>query len=152
MNEDQSILYSDGKNVMVTSSELVVDGARYLLKSMKEVRLHFIRHYKFPPLTFILVGVISVIVGISGLMDNMRLEEIYIGNFLVTPDRLFIIVGTIVTLLGLLWLSILQNKYILVISTNDGGWNSIPLALGRQKNELNTIVKVISNAIDKFQN
>jgi len=153
MNEDQSVLYTDGKNVVVTSSELVVDSVRYLLKSIHNVRLHFIQHFKYPPLTFIIAGVILMIGGLSGLLNDIQLDEIYIGNFLITAQRLFIIVGSILVLLGLLWLSILQNKYVLVISTDDSEWNSIPIATGtgKRKDELSKIATVLSNAIDSFK-
>jgi hypothetical protein len=150
MKDDQYYLISCGKSVMVTSSEL---SARYLLKSINNVRLHFVRHYKYPPLTFIIAGIISVAVGFSGLLPDIRLEEVYIGNFLITTDRLFIIAGTVITFLGFLWLSILQNEYVILISTYDGEQIPKPIVIGtgRKKQELSRIVSVISNAIDRFK-
>jgi hypothetical protein len=147
MNEDDFLIWSDGKNIQVTSSEFIVDSARYLIKSIRNVRLHFVRHFKYPAFTILIAGIISMLAGLSGWIHNIRLEEIYIGNLLITTDRLFLIVGGILILLGLLWLSTLQNEYAVVISTDDGEWNPIS---GRKKDELWKIVSALKKAINSF--
>lgn len=144
MKEDELILYTDGKDVKVTSRELVVDSARYLLESINNVSLHFVKHYKYPPFTLIIFGILSLLTGVSGLLQNVQLEEMFIGNLLVTPDRLAVIIGSILCLLGLLWLSILHNEYVVIISTVDGLRSPIS---GRKKEEVNKIVSVLTSAI-----
>jgi len=147
MNDEESVIYTDGRHVKVTSRELVVDSARYLLNSINNVRLHFVKHFKYPPLTLIIAGIFLVIAGLSGLFQNIHLEEIYILDFLITSDSLFIIVGSLIAMLGLLWLFTLHNEYVLVISTEEGEYNPIS---GKKKDELNKIVAVLSNAIPGF--
>jgi len=148
MKEDELILYTDGKDVKVTSRELIVDSARYLLKSINNVSLHFVRHYKYPPFTLITLGVISILMGMTGWLQNIQLEEMYIGDFLITTDRMLVIVGSLLSLLGLLWLSILHNEYVVIISTKDGLLNPIS---GRKKEEVTRIVTVLTNAIHSFK-
>jgi len=148
MIDEELILYSNGKNVIVTSREFIVDSARYLLKSINNVSLHFVKHYKYPPLTFIIAGILSIITGVAGLFHNVQLEEMYIGNILITTDRLLIIIGGIILLLGLLWLSILHNEYVVIISTEDGVRNPIS---GRKKEEVVKIVAALTNAVNNFR-
>ena len=148
MNEDDFLIWSDGKNIKITSREFVVDSARYLIKSIRNVRLHFVKHFKYPAFTILLAGIISILTGLSGWMHNITIEEIYIGNLLITANRLFLIVGGILMLLGLLWLSILQNKYEVVISTDDGEWNPIS---GRKKDELSKIISALNKAMSSLR-
>jgi hypothetical protein len=144
MNEDNFLIWSDGKNIKITSSEFIVDSARYLIKSIRNVRLHFVRHFKYPAFTILIAGVICMIAGLSGWLDNIRLEELYIGNLLITANRLFFIVGGILAVLGMLWLSILQNEYVVIISMDDGEWNPVS---GKKRDELSKIVTALKKAI-----
>lgn len=148
MNENEIILYADGKDVKVTSREFIVDSARYLLKSINNVSLHFVKHYKYPPFTLIIIGILSVITGITSLFHNFHIEEMYIGNLLITTNRLLMIIGSILLLLGLLWLSILHNEYVVIISTEDGLRNPIS---GRKKDEVIKIVSALTNAINNIR-
>ena len=148
MKEKEIPIYTDGRHVIVTSRELIVDSATYLLNSISNVRLHFVRHFKYPPLTLIIAGILLLIAGVSGLFHNVRLEELYIMDILITSDRLFSIVGTILSLMGFLWLSILHNEYVLIISTEEGVF--YPLSR-RKKEELSKIVKVLTDAIHRFK-
>ena len=145
MNEEDFLIWSDGKNIKVTSKEFVVDSGRYLIKSIRSVRLHFVRHFKYPAFTILIAGIILMLGGLSGWLHNIPLEEIYIGNLLITANRLFLIVGAILSVLGLLWLSILQNEYAVVISTDDGERNPVS---GRKKDELGKIVTALKKAMN----
>jgi len=148
MKEEQVPIYSDGRQVIVTSRELIVDSARYLLNSIDNVRLHFVRHFKYPPLTLIIAGIFFIIAGMSGMFHNIHLEEFYIMDLLITSDRLFLMIGAVLSLMGLLWLSILKNEYVLIISTEEGIF--YPLSR-KKKEELSKIADVLTDAIHGFK-
>lgn len=144
MKEKEEVLFSDGRKVVVTTHELIVDHARYLLKGIEKVRVHFVRHFKFPPITILAAGVISVILGLSGAFTKVHFEELYIGDMLITPNVLAVIIGLTMVLLSMLWLSILHNEYVVVITTNDG--DKIPLT-SKRKAYIQPIVTALKSAL-----
>ena len=140
---DQPILFSDGRNVRVTDKELIVDSARYVLKSIARARIHFISHFKYPAYTIIAMGIAGIMMGAVKVFTNAAFEELYIGDFPITANRLSILIGAILFFLGAAWLYVLTDKYALVISTTDGERNPIS---SRRKKYIRQIVSAINSA------
>ena len=144
MKSETNVLFSDGRKVLITSQELIVDSARYLLKGIADVRLHFVRHYKYPPLTLLIAGIIALLSGLTGVFSNVKVEELYLGDFLVTANGLAIVIGGALVLMSLIWLSVLHDEYVMVITTEEGNRN--PLS-SRRKAYIHRIVSALKDAI-----
>ena len=139
------IIYSH-KNITVTTSAFIVDSARYLIDGIESVRMHFVRHYKYPPYTILLIGLAGIIAGVAGLFSQIQLEELYIGDLLITANRLSVIIGFVLGGLGLAWLAILHNEYVAVITTTDG--YKIPISSTR-RNHITQVVAALKVALEK---
>jgi hypothetical protein len=145
MNEKDLVIYSDKRNVKITTSEFIVDSGRYLLNGIDKVRLHFIRHHKLPPLTMLGVGVMAILFGITGVLRSVEFEQLYIGGFMIDASRLSAMIGSALLFMSLLWLLILHNEYLLVITTADG--DKIPLS-SKKKEYVNRIVSALKVALN----
>ena len=146
MNEE-NILYADRK-VIITLKELVIDSVCYLMHGIKSVRLHFVKHFKYPPLTLMVLGLAGILLGIAGVFTDVSFEEFYIADFLITANKLSVIIGTSLLLMGGLWLSILHNEYMLVITTGEG--DSSPIS-SKRKDYIHGIANALKTAMGMHQ-
>jgi hypothetical protein len=151
MKQDE-IIYTDGRKVVITTRELIVDSARYLMNGIEAVRLHFVRHFKYPPLTIVAIGAAGIAMGLLNAFGSIELNELYIADVLVTANGLSAAIGTILLFLGLLWLSVLHDEYAIVITTVEGERNPISSTKKAYINAIAEALKIALRTKDNSEN
>ncbi len=141
MNEE-FVLYNDGQHVKITSHVFIVDSVKYLVKGIASVRMRLIRHYKYPPFIMLLLGIAGIIMGIIHTFSNVKIT--FIGDFLISANKLSAGIGLLLALLSLLWLSVLNDKYAVIITTAEGDKNPIT---STKKDYVSQIISVLKTAM-----
>ena len=140
-----TVIYTDGRNVKVTSSEFIIGHMKYLIDGIMAVRMHLIRSPKALPIILILIGALVVA---AGLFYNFGggSESTYIANVAVTPERIAVFAGVLFMLSGIIMLSLLHDKYALLVTTAEGEKN---LLISRNRDYVNQIMSAIREALQR---
>ncbi len=145
--KEETVIYTDGKKVKITTHEFIVNRVKYLVKGIAAVRMRFIHYYKYAPLTLLFLGIAGIIMGITGVFDKVHLHAIHIGNFLLTANRFSVIIGLVMSSVSLFWLSVVNDKYAVVITTAEGDINPVT---SKKKDYIHQIVAALKAAL-RFQ-
>ena len=86
--------------------------------------------------------------GMLGVFSNVQMEELYIADFFISANLLSCLIGVVLMLLGILWLSVLHDKYTIIITTVEGEISTIS---SRKREYIHTIAAAMKVAL-RFSN
>ena len=141
---EQLVIYTDGHGIKVTSTEFITHKANYLIAGISDVRMHLIKASKTPGILLIVLGIIGMVAGAMHLLSTVDIPPSYVGNILMTPNRLVFAIGAVLLLLGVLLVVLMRDKYAVKILTAEG--EKEPVVSPRQ-DYINQIVTAVQNAV-----
>lgn len=119
MNTDK-VYYTDGHDVVVTSSTLKVHNKEYLLPGITRHGLSTLKPVRAPGLFLFIIGMLVVVIGAYQLIPPGYIENTLIMDRWVTVNDWAILFGAILALTGLLIATLVKTKYAVRIATAEG--------------------------------
>src|SRR5689334_1559910 len=104
--ETESVIYTDGHDVKVTSSKLVVGKRDYLLSGITAFHLQIIKASKAIPLLLIILGLIGIVAGLLHVLPPDMINPVIVSGKTLTVNEMAAIIGGILVLFGLIAISI----------------------------------------------
>src|SRR5438128_2319895 len=115
-----SIIYTDGRNVKVTTNEFISGDTNYRLDGIIDARLNFIRSNTVLPLLFVLLGLVCMAAAWFHLFNSFQIDDMHIGTYFLTLNRVTALAGLLLILVGLFWFLFKRDKYAVHIRTAEG--------------------------------
>lgn len=117
---EQSVIYTDGHGVKVTTTEFITAHANYLIAGISRVRIHAIKASKIPGVVLLLLGLAAMVASAIHLFNSMDVQPFYIGTILLTANRVAFAVGLVLLLAGIISMAAMRDKYAVNITTAEG--------------------------------
>ncbi len=114
------ILYTDGHKVTVTDSTFRVDKNLYRLEGIIRHNFRVISPRRIPVLVLVSVGVAFLLMGVFNLIPGNLIQDLEVGNYILTARLLSLIFGAAMFLAGIIFLMIEKEKYGVQIVTAEG--------------------------------
>jgi hypothetical protein len=119
MNTDK-VYYTDGHDVVVTSSTLKVHNREYRLPGITRHGLSTLKPQRAPGLFLFIIGMLIVVIGAYRLVPPGFLQNTYMMDRVVTANDWTVILGAIIALAGLMIAMLVRTKYAVRIATAEG--------------------------------
>lgn len=119
MNTDK-VYYTDGHDVVVTSSTFKVHNKEYRLPGITRHGLSTLKPQRAPGLFLFVIGMLVVVIGAYQLIPPGYIENTLIMDRWVTANDWAVIFGALIGLIGLLIAMLVKTKYAVRISTAEG--------------------------------
>lgn len=116
----EKLLYTDGHKVTVTDSTFSVDKNRYHLEGIIRHDFRVIAPRRIPVLVFVSVGLAFLSLGVFDLVPVYVIEQMEVGNYVLTSRLLSLVFGGAMFLAGIVFLFIEKEKYGVKIVTAEG--------------------------------
>lgn len=142
--ETESVIYTDGHDVKVTSSRLVVGKRDYLLSGITAFHLQIIRASKAVPLLLIVLGLIGIVTGLLHTLPPDMINPITVSGKTITVNEIAAIVGGVFVLFGLIAMSIQHDRYAVQITTAEGNKDVI---VSQKRDYVDQIVTALGVAL-----
>jgi hypothetical protein len=117
------IIYTDGRDVTVTDSELKVRNSSYQLNGITKLGMWTIRPHRWPGILLLLAGFCAMACAYLNLIPETANIEYDRG--VIGATTLGWITGGALSLLGLILLSLSRKRYAVRISTAEGEKNAV---------------------------
>ena len=98
--ENEKILYTDGRNVTVTASQLQVKNQWYQLSEITKHNFAVLKPKMFSSILLLVIGLTLEVIGAANWMPSAWLPSIYVLNFLMTVSLITMGIGIIFLLSG----------------------------------------------------
>ena len=134
------VIYTDGRDVVVTDSTLQVKNNSYKLSGITKLSFWTIRPDRWPAVVLLLLGVISAVIGYLRVFSEQSISD---GGMSANTLALYIGVGLVI--LGLLALVISKERYAVRIGTAEGEKNAV---VSSKREYIAQIVDAIHSAFD----
>jgi hypothetical protein len=118
--ETESVIYTDGHDVKVTSTKLIVGKKEYFLSGVTAFRLQIIKGNRVGPIILILLGIVGIIVGLMHALPVDLIDPISFNDKLLTANEITAIAGGVLVLLGIIWMMMVHDRYAVQITTAEG--------------------------------
>jgi hypothetical protein len=138
------VIYTDGHEVTVTDSTLQVNKQEYQLNGVTKCVLMVLHPNRAPGIALLLVGLLLVAVGAMQLIPATTIPAVEIGNRLINANLLAIWVGAAMSLIGVLILGIVRERYAVRIATAEGEKDAV---VSKKKEYIGQIVDAINQVI-----
>lgn len=142
MNTDK-VYYTDGHDVMVTSSTLKVHNREYMLPGITRHGLSTLRPRRAPGLFLFIIGMLVVVIGAYGLVPPDFVENRLVGNRWITANDWAVMFGATIALLGLLTAVLVKPKYAVRIATAEG---ENDVVVSKQREYIRQIIEGLNKA------
>jgi hypothetical protein len=142
--KDTKFLYTDGRGVVVTDSTFQVKRNHYRLNGITKFGLSVIRPNKFPAIFVFCLGLILLLVGQFDLTPQTVLESLKIDNYQEYKETI-IMTGAILTIVGIVLLIVIRERYAVRIATAEGDKNAV---VSTKKEYIKQIVDALGKAIN----
>ena len=119
MNNDK-VYYTDGHDVMVTSSTLKVHNKEYRLPGITRHGLSTLKPQRAPGLFLFIIGMLVVTLGAYQLIPPGLIDNTLIMDRWVTVNDWAVVFGGLLALTGLLTAMLVRPKYAVRIATAEG--------------------------------
>lgn len=137
------VIYTDGRDVVVTDSTLKVKNASYRLNGITKLCLWTIRPDRWPGILLVLIGILAAVAGYLNMLPstmNMATDE---GA--LSANTLAMWIGTGLFLIGILALSFSKERYAVRIGTAEGEKNAV---VSTRREYIAQIVDALHSAFD----
>jgi hypothetical protein len=139
-----TVLYTDGHHVKVTTSQFIVGQARYLIDGIMNAKMNLIKANIGGAVILLLLGIVAGILGYLRYFSTEQIGELAIGSWVLTANRLAMIAGGFLIFCSLLWLLASHNRYAVHITTAEG--EKEPL-VSTKRDYISQIVAALNAAI-----
>lgn len=119
MNTDK-VYYTDGHDVVVTSSTFRVHNKEYRLPGITRHGLSTLKPHRAPGLFLFIIGMLVVVIGAYQLIPPGYIENTFVMDRWLTANDWAVIFGAMLGLAGLLIAMLVQTKYAVRIATAEG--------------------------------
>jgi hypothetical protein len=146
LNENMTpdkVIYTDGRDVVVTDSTLKVKNTSYKLNGITKLSFWTIRPERWPGIFLILVGLAAAVCGYLKLLPARMDVQAQAGVYDINSLALW--VGAIMALIGFLILVFARERYAVRIGTAEGEKNAI---VSREREYITQIVDAVHSAFD----
>ena len=118
--ETESVIYTDGHDVKVTSTKLIVGKKEYLLSGVTAFRLQIIKGNRAVPLILLLIGIAGIVAGLLHALPPDLMDPINLKDKTLTINDLAAIAGGVIVLLAVIWMMAEHDRYAVQITTAEG--------------------------------
>jgi hypothetical protein len=137
------VIYTDGRDVLVTDSTLKVKNTSYRLNGITKLSFWTIRAERWPGVLLLLLGLAAAVCGYLDLVPaDMNLKTnaaVYDGNSVA------LWAGMVLVFIGFLILVLARERYAVRIGTAEGEKNAV---ISPKREYIAQIVDAIHNAFD----
>lgn len=140
----EKVIYTDGHEVTVTDSTLQVNKLEYKLNGVTKCVMMVLHPNRAPGIAVLLLGLTLVVVGAMQLIPAATVPDVEIANRFVSGNTLAIWLGAALSLIGLLALGVVRERYAVRIATAEGEKDAVVSA---KKEYVGQIVDAINQAI-----
>jgi hypothetical protein len=143
MKPNDKVLYTDGRDVVVTDSALKIRNTSYRLNGITKLCMWTIRPHRWPGILLITLGLLAAISGYLNLLPaeaNVNVDDGYLG-----ANMLAMYVGAALILIGIIALAFSKERYAVRIATAEGEKNAI---VSTRRDYIAQIVDAIHSAFD----
>lgn len=137
------VIYTDGRDVVVTDSTLKVKNASYRLNGITKLCLWTIRPDRWPGILLVLIGILAAVGGyLNMLPQNMNIAT---DEGALSANTLAMWIGAGLFLIGILALSLSKERYAVRIGTAEGEKNAV---VSTRREYIAQIVDALHSAFD----
>jgi len=140
-----SILYTDGRNIKVTTREFITGEKNYLIDGILNARSTLLKANPSGSILLMVLGLAGIAAGFLHYFSNLQVDNLHLGTLSLTPNRIAAILGAILFLSGLFWIMLSRNKYAVHITTAEGEKEPV---VSVKKDYINQIVSAINKALN----
>ncbi len=122
---NEQVIYTDGKRITVTDSTLRVRWHNYKLDGIIRHGFYVMRPSRLPAILLVLTGLLVILVGFAGLIPANKFNAVSIGGFVFDSNSMTMALGAILSLIGVIALGVMRDRYAVRIATAEGEKNVI---------------------------
>jgi hypothetical protein len=137
------VIYTDGRDVVVTDSTLKVKNTSYKLNGITKLSFWTIRAERWPGILLLLIGLTAAVCGYLKVLPSTMDIQAEAGVYDINSLALW--TGVILALIGFLILVSAKERYAVRIGTAEGEKNAI---VSRKREYIAQIVDAIHSAFD----
>ena len=137
------VIYTDGRDVVVTDSTLKVKNTSYRLNGITKLALWTIRPDRWPGILLLLLGIVAAACGYMGLLPadmNVSTE-----NGLISGNTIALWAGALLAVIGIFALAVSKVRYAVRIGTAEGEKNAV---VSYKREYISQIVDALHSAFD----
>jgi hypothetical protein len=108
------IIYTDGRDIVVTRSTFQVKNTFYMLQGITKHGLSVIRPRKLPAVLFMFVGLAIVLASFMGFVPGFAVKNLWIDQGIIMAT------GALLVIIGCILMLTIKEKYAVRIDTAEG--------------------------------
>lgn len=139
------VLYTDGHDVTITDSMLMVRNMEYRLIGITKHGLHIVKPQRLPGYLLFISGVMLLVCGYFDLWPSTVVSSAKFFGFTLSGSAIMLGIGVFLTLIGILIIGLLRERYAVRIATAEGEKNVV---VSSQKEYVNQIVNALNRAFN----
>jgi hypothetical protein len=137
------VIYTDGRDVVVTDSTLKVKNASYRLNGITKLALWTIRPDRWPGMLLLTIGIVAGVCGYLGLLPaEMNMST---ANGSLSGNTIALGAGAVLAVIGILALAAGKERYAVRIGTAEGEKNAV---VSYKREYISQIVAALHSAFD----
>ncbi len=143
-----NFLYTDGRDVVVTDSQLQAKGSRYSLKGITDFGLTIIKPKILPGLLIALLGGFLIVDAFLFVIPDSFMESFLLPTTGEGRVEMELIVGISAFLIGAGYILLSRKKYALRIETAEGDKNVV---ISKKKEYIDQVIAALQKAKDSWR-
>lgn len=141
------VIYTDGRDVVVTDSTLKVKNASYRLNGITKFSFWTIKPERWPWIVLVLIGLTAAVCGyLNMLPPDMSIQT---EDGPLSANTLALWIGLGLMLIGIIAMVMTRERYAVRIGTAEGEKNAV---VSTKKEYISQIVDAIHSAFDSSHN
>ena len=137
------VLYTDGQDVEVTPSTFKVKGTAYTLLGITKHGMAVIRAERWPGMMIMVLGIVMSLIGAAGVIPNGLIPNVEINGRWVVADEMAIWIGAGLTVLGVIVMTLVKQRYAVRIATAEGEKNVV---VSNRQEYISQIINALNRA------
>jgi hypothetical protein len=144
-----NFLYTDGRDVVVTDSELEAKGSTYSLKGITDFGLAIIKPNILPGILILLLGVFIVADAYFFWIPDASMEKVSLPTVSEGRAEIELIAGIIIMVIGCCYFLFARKRYALSIETAEGIKNVV---VSKKREYINQVIDALQKAKENWRN
>ena len=136
----ENVLYTDGDEVTVTNTKLLVRKRWYNLDGITKHGFSIIQPARLPSFLLIGLGLLLVLTGATKLIDTSLMSA---DEHTLDPNKVSILIGAASMIMGVIAFIMLRERYAVSITTAEGDKHVV---ISRRKEYISQIVGALNDA------
>jgi len=139
------ILYTDGHDVTITDTMLMVRSMSYRLIGITKHGLHVLKPHRLPGYMLFILGAIVLACGILNLWPTTLVPAVEFFKVTLSGSAITVGGGAFLMVVGILIIGLLRERYAVRIATAEGEKDVV---VSSQKEYVNQIVNALNRAFN----